>query len=614
MAQPTAYEQYALEIINAQRLDPQSAADLYGVDLNEGLQNGTISRDQKQPLAFNVLLNDAAEDHSQWMLATNTFSHGGQGSSTSNGRMRDAGYQFTGSWASGENIGWRGTTGTLNPLSTLELKLRDLYNSEGHRENTFDPFYREIGLGYETGQFTDDGTTYNAGMLTENFAKSGSNNFITGVIYTDTDNNDNFSYNEGIGGATIRIQPQGGSQSQFLNFSTGGFSASTTATGLVDVEVSRAGTTIAVTIEMASENAKIDLRDGTIVSSSVSAILGEGATGLELLGINNNDATGNDDNNTIIGNAGDNRINGLDGSDILTGREGNDVFVFDNRYDGVDQITDFVSGSDDIEFGRTGFSGDLQLGILASDSFVFGTSANQNNAQFLYDQSSGDLMFDADGTGSAQATTIANLGLGTSLSRTDIIVTNGGHTSEITETDINSLDPAQYMDAIKDYGGNSFGNVEDWQLLGSVDIQNDGDIEYVFTNDTLGRWATVGLNGNGIVDFDAHGLGGDTRVVGIYIDPSVANGTTQQGGPFDSQQRFQNDLFIDNLRVLGADDYDGDGFQEVYWRTVDGTAYLRSLMHADGNIQYANYQSEQQMTDYLTAQGYDESTWGSWIV
>ena len=27
----------------------------------------------------------------------------------------------------------------------------------------------------------------------------------------------------------------------------------------------------------------------------------------------------------------------------------------------------------------------------------------------------------------------------------------------------------------------------------------------------------------------------------------------------------------------------------------DGTAYLRSLMHVDGNIRYANYQSESQM-------------------
>ncbi len=36
-----------------------------------------------------------------------------------------------------------------------------------------------------------------------------------------------------------------------------------------------------------------------------------------------------------------------------------------------------------------------------------------------------------------------------------------------------------------------------------------------------------------------------------------------------------------------------------------GGAYLRSLMHADGNIQYSNYQSEEQMRDYLTSKGYE---------
>ena len=51
-------------------------------------------------------------------------------------------------------------------------------------------------------------------------------------------------------------------------------------------------------------------------------------------------------------------------------------------------------------------------------------------------------------------------------------------------------------------------------------------------------------------------------------------------------------------------DHDGDRFQEVCWKTNDGTAYLRALMHADGNIQYANYQSEAQMTEYLTDNGH----------
>ena len=66
---------------------------------------------------------------------------------------------------------------------------------------------------------------------------------------------------------------------------------------------------------------------------------------------------------------------------------------------------------------------------------------------------------------------------------------------------------------------------------------------------------------------------------------------------------MQNDLEKDNLTVKTAGDFDSDGIHEVYWKTNDGTAYLRALMHDDGNIRYANYQSEDQMKEYLTANG-----------
>ncbi len=109
----------------------------------------------------------------------------------------------------------------------------------------------------------------------------------------------------------------------------------------------------------------------------------------------------------------------------------------------------------------------------------------------------------------------------------------------------------------------------------------------------------------GKIDFDDHGAGGTTRVVGIYIDPLVTTGEVEQYGPYDSQRRFQNDLKIDNLVAKHSGDYDSDGIHEVYWKTADGSAYLRSLMHADGNIRYANYQSEDQMSNYLTDNGYE---------
>ena len=78
----------------------------------------------------------------------------------------------------------------------------------------------------------------------------------------------------------------------------------------------------------------------------------------------------------------------------------------------------------------------------------------------------------------------------------------------------------------------------------------------------------------------------------------------EQFGAHDSQRRFQNDLLIDNLTVKTSGDYDNDGFQEVYWKTNYGTAYLRALIHADGNIKYANYQSTDQMNEYLTTHGH----------
>jgi hypothetical protein len=64
MVEPTAYEQYILELINRARANPGAEAARLGIDLNQGLAAGTISTAAKQPLAFNPLLIDAARGHS----------------------------------------------------------------------------------------------------------------------------------------------------------------------------------------------------------------------------------------------------------------------------------------------------------------------------------------------------------------------------------------------------------------------------------------------------------------------------------------------------------------------------------------------------------------------
>ena len=168
------------------------------------------------------------------------------------------------------------------------------------------------------------------------------------------------------------------------------------------------------------------------------------------------------------------------------------------------------------------------------------------------------------------------------------------------------------LENIRDFDGNLHGGGDysnfmySYKFQGKFDVNNDGLYENVFTNKESGRWVTGSTNSStGELDYSDFGTGGITRVVGIYVDPLVDSGEVEKFGPHDSQQRFQNDLNIDNLSVKTSGDYDGDGFQEVYWKTNDDTAYLRALMHADGNIQYANYQSKEQMSDYLTSKGFE---------
>ena len=53
--------------------------------------------------------------------------------------------------------------------------------------------------------------------------------------------------------------------------------------------------------------------------------------------------------------------------------------------------------------------------------------------------------------------------------------------------------------------------------------------------------------------------------------------------------------------------------QDMYFRVNDGSAVLRGSMHKDGNIQYANYQSKDDLTAFMSANGISSSVWGSWI-
>jgi hypothetical protein len=206
MAEFNAFEIYMLQLVNRARLDPSGEAARYGIDLNQGLAAGTISATPKQPLVPNPLLNNSARAHSQWMLDTDIFSHTGAGGSQPFNRMTTAGYPFAAPYAAGENIAFSGTTGTLGGLASyIEDQHRGLFLSPSHRTNIENGSYREIGISQVTGAFTSGTTTYNASMVTQNFAFTGTTSFLGGVIYNDLDLDNFYDPGEGVAGVTIRI-------------------------------------------------------------------------------------------------------------------------------------------------------------------------------------------------------------------------------------------------------------------------------------------------------------------------------------------------------------------------------------------------------------------------
>lgn len=124
------------------------------------------------PLTINNRLNDASEDHSQWMLDTDTFSHRGQDGSSSRDRIEDAGYELEGSWRTAENIGWQSERGAPGIADDVRDIHESLMASPGHRANLLNPELEDIGIGVEVGDFQG----FEAVMITQNFGSSDAEN------------------------------------------------------------------------------------------------------------------------------------------------------------------------------------------------------------------------------------------------------------------------------------------------------------------------------------------------------------------------------------------------------------------------------------------------------
>jgi hypothetical protein len=254
-----SYEQFMLELINRARSQPFEEAARYEIDLNQDLDPGTLSGTPMQPVFANGFLLDAARQHSDWMLAADSFSHEGQGGSSPGDRMGDAGYAFIPPWTWGENISWKGATGTLpSDLTDYILDQHEgLFLSAGHRVNILGDEFREIGIGQSLGGFTSNQMTYQASMITQNFATSGDDVFLGGVAYEDLDGDAFYTPGEGLGGLTISL-PDLGLETQTSD--AGGYQlAVPSGTHEVVFSGDALEESMVTSITIGSENEKLDI-------------------------------------------------------------------------------------------------------------------------------------------------------------------------------------------------------------------------------------------------------------------------------------------------------------------------------------------------------------------
>lgn len=175
------------------------------------------------------------------------------------------------------------------------------------------------------------------------------------------------------------------------------------------------------------------LKVGAVIIGNAGANSLTGTGGADLIGggLGGDTLSGGEGADTLFGEFGSDMLRGGGGADLLYGSEGldtltgglgNDTFAIGtDPFEGVDQITDFVSGSDKLLVINPYLSG-----ILLSGGFRDGTSAKDADDLAIYDKGSGRLYVDYDGNGSQAKVLLVTFTPGTNLAASDILLIDAG--------------------------------------------------------------------------------------------------------------------------------------------------------------------------------------------
>ncbi len=234
------------------------------------------------------------------------------------------------------------------------------------------------------------------------------------------------------------------------------------------------------------------------------------------------------------GRGGNDTLSGMGGNDTLIGEAGQDTFAFASAPGGgnVDLVADFVSGTDKLSFDTAAFTA-----IGAPGNFPFGdarfvagntTSGIDPTDRIVYNTTTGNLYYDADGSGAGASVLVATLQGAPRIFSDDIVVTGQSQTNVIRGSSGNdSLTGGVGDDAIEGLGGND-----------TVDAQPGNDtLDGGTGSDSLvgghGLDQLFGGDGNDTLD------GVSTEEEGLPF-PWESTADTMDGGLGDDEYRADN--------------------------------------------------------------------------
>ncbi|NIX78191.1 calcium-binding protein [Microvirga terricola] len=229
--------------------------------------------------------------------------------------------------------------------------------------------------------------------------------------------------NINLGGANKNDTLVGNSLANVLNGSTGADTMQGGAgndTYYVDnaadkvVETSSGGTDTVITL--------IDYKLAAFLENLTAA----GAASLKLTGNSlTNVITGNAGANVIDGGSGNDKLAGGLGKDTLKGGIGKDAFIFDTKLNAktnVDKIVDFNVKDDTIHLAKSIFSKIAKKGALAKGAFWIGAAAHDKDDRIIYNDKTGALLYDADGSGKGKAMQFVTLSKNLKMTSADFFV------------------------------------------------------------------------------------------------------------------------------------------------------------------------------------------------